>query len=403
MDVSQRDRLELDALRDIFRETSPLIGEAFLKALVQGLGRLLDAETTFVARVLDDPPTRVRGLSAWKDGAFKDSWEYELEGNPCQLTYDGAPTYIPCDLAKDFPKKKDSGYESYLGIPLFDAGGKVIGHIAVYSSRVRKADDFALEIARLCGFRAEAKVQRLIEQDAVHQELQALRDSDLRKTEAVQVISHDLRTPLAGVIGYLSLLDHQSLPDPIDSYVTSAMTGAERLLHFINQQLDLEKITAGDTKGEEQIVDLAAAATEAVQRLTPLATDWEVTFASQSDGRRACILGDPGHIQRLFDNLMSNALKFSPKGGTVTIDTSADSERVHVAVSDQGPGIPKDIQERIFERFARAPANDDRQRGGAGLGLSIAKAIVEDLGGEIGFTSDPGSGTQFFFDLPLAP
>ncbi len=358
---------------------SPHIGEDFLKALVKGLGQLLCAETTFVARALDDPPTRVRGITAWKDGAYKESWEYDLAGNPCQLTYNGEPTFIPCDLAESFPKKKDSGYESYLGIPL--------------------AGDFALDIARLCGIRAEAEVRRLIAEDDARVELKRLRETDRRKTEAVQIVTHDLRTPLTSVIGYLSLLDQCDLPDPVDSYAASAMTGAERLLHFINQQLDLEKITAGDPNRETRAIDLIEAASMAAETIAPFAGQWNVGVKIETDGAPARINGDPGHVERLFANLLSNAAKYSPNGGTVVIRTAVNGQRVSVSISDDGPGIPEELQGRVFERFSRAAA-EDRQRGGAGLGLSIAQAIVEDHGGHLGFKSSPKTGTTFYFDLP---
>ncbi|MDD9877646.1 MAG: HAMP domain-containing sensor histidine kinase [Magnetovibrio sp.] len=402
MDLPNRERLELDALRKIFQETSPYVGEDFLKSLVRGLGQLLEAETTFVARVLDDPPTRVRGLAAWKDGAHKDSWEYDLEGNPCHLTYDGTPTYIPCDLAKDFPKKRDSGYESYLGIPLFNPAGDQIGHIAVYSSKVQDADDFALEIAQLCGYRAEAEVQRLIAEGQAARRIAELTESDQKKSEIVQVVSHELRTPLSSVIGYLSLLDREELPKPVDTYIGAAMEGAERLLHFINQELDLEKITSGEFERSDDVLDMSAVARAAVERLQPVAKTSGIRLEFEAPDVDAAIKGDAGHLDRVLDNLLSNALKASPEGSTITVSAAAEGTIVRTTITDQGPGIPIEFQDRIFERFGRAPASNERQRGGAGLGLNIAKAIVEDHGGEIGFSTRVGKGTVFFFELPRA-
>ena len=117
MDGYEHSHNELEALRSIFQETSPFVGEEYLKALVKGLGECLKADTTFVAYALDDPPARVRGITVWKNGAFRESWEYDLAGNPCELTYNSHPTFIPSNLAAQFPAKSDSNYESYLGAP----------------------------------------------------------------------------------------------------------------------------------------------------------------------------------------------------------------------------------------------------------------------------------------------
>jgi signal transduction histidine kinase len=99
-------------------------------------------------------------------------------------------------------------------------------------------------------------------------------------------------------------------------------------------------------------------------------------------------------------NLLSNATKFSPRGGTVQVRLTHEDGRVRVTVSDQGPGIPEEFRARIFQKFAQADASDSRQRGGTGLGLSIARALVEKMGGRIGFDTETGQGTMFYFDLP---
>ncbi len=108
---------------------------------------------------------------------------------------------------------------------------------------------------------------------------------------------------------------------------------------------------------------------------------------------------DPDRFQQVMGNLLSNAAKFSPEGGKVTISATMRGPVVRISVADEGPGIPEEFQPRVFQKFAQADSSDTRQKGGTGLGLSIAKAIVERLGGRIGFATEIGAGTTFYFDL----
>ena len=111
-------------------------------------------------------------------------------------------------------QQKDFGYDNYIGIPLSAPNGKIIGHIAIYAGQPYPQGDFALEIAKLCGYRAEAEVLRLTEQEASRQRLDQLQEDGQRKTEVLNVVNHELRTPLSSVIGFLKLIEHEPLEEP---------------------------------------------------------------------------------------------------------------------------------------------------------------------------------------------
>ena len=121
-------------------------------------------------------------------------------------------------------------------------------------------------------------------------------------------------------------------------------------------------------------------------------------FASSAPGARVRV--DPDRLAQVMDNLLSNAAKFSPAGGTVRIDLARQGTQLRVSVTDRGPGIPHAFQGRVFEKFAQVGTSSARHKGGTGLGLSIARAIIERLGGTIGFSSEPGGETTFRFHLP---
>src|SRR4029079_5141316 len=148
-----------------------------------------------------------------------------------------------------------------------------------------------------------------------------------------------------------------------------------------------------------ELAELMEAALEANQ---PYAGRFEVTLVPGDVPRGLHILADADRIMQVLTNLLSNAAKFSPPQAEVVLAAERRGSEVRVRVSDRGPGIPKEFRERIFQRFAQADSSSTRRQEGAGLGLSISKAIVERMGGCIGFETQEGVGTTFFIDLPAA-
>ncbi|MEK9596489.1 MAG: GAF domain-containing protein, partial [Rhodospirillaceae bacterium] len=138
------------AFSNLLLRTKAMNSIDFISELVKGIGDVLDADLVFVSRAVDMPVTRARGIVGYKNGVAREPWEFDLQNNPCQLTYEGNPTFIPCDVATRFAGKKDSGFESYIGVPLFDEDEQVIGHLTIYSSKVQVADDLKFLLLQLC-------------------------------------------------------------------------------------------------------------------------------------------------------------------------------------------------------------------------------------------------------------
>jgi len=151
---------QVAVLQELMERTAPVTGEAFLRVLTRGLAELIDVDHAFIAFAVDNPPSRVRVEASWFKGADRESWEYDLEGQPCRLPYNGEPTFIPCDVGQRFDKKRDSGYESFIGIPLRDDAGQVVGHLSVYGARPLDPDGEELYLAGLFAQRAEAEARR---------------------------------------------------------------------------------------------------------------------------------------------------------------------------------------------------------------------------------------------------
>lgn len=230
-----------------------------------------------------------------------------------------------------------------------------------------------------------------------------LKRIDRMKSEFVSTVSHELRTPLTSIRGSLGLISGGvagQLPEAVKTLVGIAKNNCERLIRLINDILDIEKIESGKMRLELQVIELkpllvqALAATEGFGAAQNVGLKLEVVDDSLQ------VNVDSDRLTQVVTNLLSNAMKFSPAGDAVEVHVSRGGLGVRVEVRDHGPGIPEEFRSRIFQKFSQADSSDTRQKGGTGLGLNISRAIIERLGGQIGFTTDAGVGTTFFFELP---
>ncbi|HEY9909231.1 MAG TPA: ATP-binding protein, partial [Thermosynechococcaceae cyanobacterium] len=223
------------------------------------------------------------------------------------------------------------------------------------------------------------------------------------KNEFVSTVSHELRTPLTSIRGSLGLLMGGvvgALPPEAYELVDIASKNSERLILLINDILDIEKIESGTMSFVLQPAPLMPLVEQAIAANWAYAEQFDVTLSLTQTLPEAQVNVDSQRLLQVFTNLLSNAAKFSPTGGTVEVSVTQHNHGFRVSVSDRGCGIPEAFRDRIFQKFAQADSSDARQKGGTGLGLSIARAIVERLNGQLGFTTEVGVGTTFYCDLP---
>jgi PAS domain S-box-containing protein len=225
------------------------------------------------------------------------------------------------------------------------------------------------------------------------------------KGEFIAKVSHELRTPLTAVIGSLELLREDEdidMPPHARGFLDMAWRNTERLATLVNDVIDTERIESGALVFRDMEFEIAPLVRESVELNQPYAAREKVTLAADPDMPRAFVRADRDRIMQVMANLLSNAAKFSPEGGTVRVTVTRSGDTVRISVADRGPGIPDEFRSRIFGKFAQADGSDTREVGGTGLGLAIAKTIVERVGGVIGFDSERGVGTTFWFELPAS-
>jgi signal transduction histidine kinase len=244
--------------------------------------------------------------------------------------------------------------------------------------------------------RAEAEsVQRLLAEQN-----ERLRELDRLKDEFVSLVSHELRTPLTSIRGYVELMLAEELEDHQRRFLGIVDRNSERLLDLVSDLLFLAQIEAGKLAIELGSLDLKKVVEECVEAAAPVAESKGIELDAELQGLPK-IEGDRARLHQVLDNLLSNALKFTPSGGRVDVRLRRTGDMAVVEVADSGLGIPEDEQGRLFERFFRSSSATENAIPGTGLGLTITKAIVERHSGRIEIESADGAGTTVRIHLPL--
>jgi two-component system sensor histidine kinase KdpD len=231
----------------------------------------------------------------------------------------------------------------------------------------------------------------------------ALRELDRMKTELLGTVSHELRTPLGSIKGYATtLLTHGSKlrKDEQREFLEIIDSEADRLRDLIENLLDLSRLEAGVLRIDREPVRLAAAARDLCRKVELAAPNHEIQLDWPPDDPP--VNADQKRIYQVMQNLLTNAIKYSPNGGCITLSARVDRRELVVSVADQGLGMPAAELDKIFDRFHRVQSAVSRGIGGTGLGLAICKGLVEAHGGRIWAESEgEGKGSTFRFTLPL--
>jgi signal transduction histidine kinase len=227
-----------------------------------------------------------------------------------------------------------------------------------------------------------------------------LRESERAKSELVSVVAHELRTPLASVLGFTSVLLQREVTDEQRrEYLNIIEAQARRLGALVNDFLDVQRLEEGKLSIAKELVDIGSVVREQTE-----------LFAGQSPKHLLdvslppsplAVRGDSNRLAQVVANLLSNAIKYSPRGGVVRVAGKRDDDVVRVSIQDEGVGIPADLQGEIFGKFVRGQATAEGIEG-SGLGLAISRSLVEAHGGSIDFESTKGRGSTFWFELPTA-
>jgi signal transduction histidine kinase len=238
--------------------------------------------------------------------------------------------------------------------------------------------------------------------DELAQANMALYESNRLKSDFLATMSHELRTPLNSIIGFSDvLLSADSLADKQRRWVGNIQSSGQRLLNLINDILDLAKIEAGKMQVRLEEFTFEDLAEGQLNMFRPLAERKNIDLRSQIAPDLPTLRQDPTKIQQILQNMLSNALKFTPEGGRVILKAEADPRFITMTVTDTGIGIAPEEQELVFQKFRRSGNPLTRENPGTGLGLSISRELAKLLGGEITLKSELGQGSTFTVRLPV--
>jgi signal transduction histidine kinase len=235
--------------------------------------------------------------------------------------------------------------------------------------------------------------------DRVKDDLHKLQDLEQLRDNLVHMIIHDLRSPIMTImLGIQALSDRGGTTPDDQRFATRAASAARELNEMVTSLLDISRMESGLLTPDRHDCDVRTIAASAVESLEGNAELEDVRL--ELSGDLACASVDKDLMRRVFQNLVGNAIKFSPAGSTIRVAVRADSRTVRVAVTDAGPGVPGEYRDKIFEKFGQVKARQDEEKHSTGLGLTFCKLAVEAHGGTIGVDSEVGNGSTFWFELP---
>jgi signal transduction histidine kinase len=408
----------------IARSTAGQLGAEFLTALVRSMHEAMDVSAAVITRGVGEPPVKARASFSWKKSGGQFPAEYELEGTPCKLVYGGQAIIVPEQLWQRFPR--EAGLESYCGVPLRNGAGKVIGHFSVVSEMPIPNLERTEGIMRIFGMRVEAELQRieaeqeraaLIQRlrqalDRLDHQHQLTRRANAFKTEMLGMVAHDLRNPLSAIVGRAELIeqlfeaerDEARRRERVQSACVAIGRSADRMEGMIAGLLKSAREEAREIALRCAEVDLGEVVRVAIG-LNQRAAQAKGIRIVDTNEAGAVIVADADRLIEAIDNLVSNAVKYSPAGGEVRVEALVESRigLARISVIDRGQGMSERDIAQAFQRFQQLSAKPTAGESSTGLGLAIVKAIAEAHGGSVEATSaGKGLGATFTLRLPVA-
>ncbi|HJQ73883.1 MAG TPA: ATP-binding protein [Gaiellaceae bacterium] len=381
--------------------SSLVLDEAF-GAFIRELRGLVPFERTAIVLVEDETATTMATAGLGAGEVFPPGNADPIQGSLLERVVEGK-MIVRRDLTeREYPADEhllSLGLRSELVAPLL-LGARTIGMLSLSRDRPDAFSEDEVELVALLGRLVATAVQNIRAYEAERRRVEELGRLSQLRADFVSLVSHELRSPMAAVIGAArTLQDRWRMLTASQRESFLALIGDEtaRLAELVGDVLDTSRIEAGTFSYRFEELDLGRVVDEAVE--AAVLAQQEVSVVGAVHGRLPAIRGDRARIRQVLGNLIENAVKYSPEGGEVRVSAQAGNGAVRIAVRDAGPGIPREQQGRIFEKFGRADV-EGSSKPGTGLGLFIARSIAEAHGGSLDVSSDAGPGATFTLTLP---
>lgn len=378
------------------------LDEAF-GAFIRELRGLVPFERTAIVLVEGDTATTMATAGRGANEVFPPGNSDPIEGSLLERVLDGKMVVRRDLLEQDSPADEQLlalGLRSELVTPLL-LGARTIGMLSLSRDRPDAFSEDEVELVSLLGRLVATAVQNIRAYEAERRRVEELARLSQLRADFVSLVSHELRSPMAAVIGAArTLQDRWRMLTAAQRESFLALIGDEttRLAELVGDVLDTSRIEAGTFSYRFDEVDLGRVVDEAVD--VAVLAQQEVPVVVSVRGALPAIRGDRARLRQVLGNLIENAVKYSPEGGEVYVSAASANGAVRIAVRDAGPGIPRDQQTRIFEKFGRVDV-PGASKPGTGLGLFIARSIAEAHGGSLDVSSGAEPGSTFTLTLPV--
>jgi signal transduction histidine kinase len=377
------------------------VDEAF-GAFIRELHGIVPFERTAIVLVEDETATTMATAGRGAEEVFPPGSTGPVEGSVLAHVIDGR-LVVRRDLTeREFPEDEQLlalGLRSEIVAPLL-LGARTIGMLSLSRDEVDAFSEDEIELVALLGRLVATAVQNIRAYEAERRRVEELARLSQLRADFVSLVSHELRSPMAAVIGAARTLQDRwrmLTADQRESFLALIGDETTRLADLVGDVLDTSRIEAGTFSYRFDEVDLGRLVDEAVETATLAQQDVRVVASVR--GKLPATRGDRARLRQVLGNLIENAVKYSPEGGEVRVSAAAANGAVRITVRDEGPGIPRDQQVRIFEKFGRVDL-PGASKPGTGLGLFIARSIAEAHGGSLEVSSEVEAGSTFTLTLP---
>jgi len=419
-DVTERNNTELalNTLAEI--QVSDDIGD-FYKACVRELARAYGARFAFIGLFEDETHTSIQTQAVWAGKMFVNNFTYDLEGTPCADVLTHKMEFVDTDAAARYPDDimlSDMGIDSYFGSPLLTATGEKIGIVSVMDVAPMSITNWTKPLLGVFAQRIATEFERYnsaqnlkLANEELKQRVQlGIESANIAKEEAIFAnqakstflarMSHELRTPLNVIMGYSYIAQRLSDNKDVKTHLEEINNASNHLMDLIKDVMDLSRIETGDLQIKIKKVNLRDIIEESEKFLYRDAKKNKVTMSLFDCQDDLYVLADSLRLKEIIMNLLSNAIKYNYKDGRVDIQCHhMEDDMVRVEIIDTGKGLDEEQMKHLFEPFSRLGAEYTEVEG-TGVGLVIAKSLVERMNGTLTVTSTPKKGSCFAITLP---